>query len=69
MYRKGSDELTAARAELVSYGARLLDDGLVVGSAGNLSVRIGDIGAITPSGIPYADLRLAPDLIHEGADS
>jgi L-fuculose-phosphate aldolase len=59
MYRKGSDELAAARAELVSYGTRLLDDGLAVGSAGNLSVRLGDIVAITPSGIPYADLRPA----------
>jgi L-fuculose-phosphate aldolase len=59
MYRKGADELAAARAELVSYGTRLLDDGLAVGSAGNLSVRMGDIVAITPSGIPYADLRPA----------
>lgn len=59
MYRKGSDELVVARAELVSYGARLLDDGLAVGSAGNLSVRMGDIVAITPSGIPYADMRPA----------
>jgi L-fuculose-phosphate aldolase len=59
MYRKGSDELVVARAELVSYGARLLDDGLAVGSAGNLSVRMGDVVAITPSGIPYADLRPA----------
>ena len=59
MYRKGADELAAARAELVSYGTRLLDDGLAVGSAGNLSVRVGDIVAITPSGIPYADLRPA----------
>jgi L-fuculose-phosphate aldolase len=59
MYRKGSDELAAARAELVSYGTRLLDDGLAVGSAGNLSVRLGDIVAITPSGIPYGDLRPA----------
>jgi L-fuculose-phosphate aldolase len=59
MYRKDSDELAAARAALVSYGTRLLDDGLAAGSAGNLSVRIGDIVAITPSGIPYADLRPA----------
>src|SRR3984893_5678762 len=59
MYRKGSDELATARAELVSYGARLLDDGRAVGSAGNLSVRMGDIVAITPSGIPYTDLRPA----------
>ncbi len=26
MYRKGADELAAARAELVSYGTRLLDE-------------------------------------------
>jgi len=52
-----SAELTAARAELVSYSARLLDDGLAVGSAGNLSVRVGDVVAITPSGVPYHRVR------------
>ncbi len=57
MYRRDSDELQAARAQLVSYSARLLDDGLAVGSAGNISVRVGDIVAITPSGISYADMR------------
>lgn len=59
MYRKGAEELAAARAELVSYGVRLCADGLAVGSAGNLSVRAGGIVAITPSGIPYPDLRPA----------
>jgi L-fuculose-phosphate aldolase len=59
MQRGDSDELQAARTQLVSYGARLLDDGLAVGSAGNLSVRIGDIVAITPSGISYGDMRPA----------
>jgi L-fuculose-phosphate aldolase len=34
-------------------------DELAAGSAGNLSVRTGDIVAITPSGIPHADLRPA----------
>ena len=57
MYRPDSDELRAARAQLVSYSARLLDDGLAVGSAGNISVRAGDVVAITPSGIGYRDLR------------
>jgi L-fuculose-phosphate aldolase len=52
-------ELRAARARLVRCGARLLADGLAAGSAGNLSVRVGDIVAITPSGIPYADMRPA----------
>ena len=57
MYRRDSDELQAARAQLVSYSARLLADGLAVGSAGNISVRAGDIVAITPSGISYAEMR------------
>ena len=57
MYRRNSDELQAARTQLVSYSARLLADGLAVGSAGNMSVRAGDIVAITPSGISYDDLR------------
>jgi L-fuculose-phosphate aldolase len=35
----------------------MLDDGLAIGSAGNLSVRDGDEVLITPSGIPYRDLR------------
>jgi L-fuculose-phosphate aldolase len=50
-------DLEAARGELVSYSARLLDDGLAVGSAGNLSVRLGDLVAITPSGISYREMR------------
>ena len=57
MYGSDSDGLRAARAQLVSYSARLLDDGLAVGSAGNMSVRSGDLVAITPSGISYAEMR------------
>jgi L-fuculose-phosphate aldolase len=55
--RGDSDELQAARAQLVSYSARLLADGLAVGSAGNISVRVGDVVAITPSGVGYAEMR------------
>jgi len=62
----------AARDQLVRYSARLLDDGLAVGSAGNMSVRVAgtpaagtpgantplaDTVAITPSGVSYAELR------------
>jgi L-fuculose-phosphate aldolase len=47
------------RERLVSYSNRLLDDGLAVGSAGNMSVRAGDEVLITPSGIPYRDLEAA----------
>jgi L-fuculose-phosphate aldolase len=52
-----TDEVLDARARLVSYCARLLADGLSVGSAGNLSVRAGEAVAITPSSVPYADIR------------
>jgi L-fuculose-phosphate aldolase len=47
----------AAREQLVTYSTRLLDDGLAVGSAGNISVRLGDVVAITPSGISYRDMQ------------
>jgi L-fuculose-phosphate aldolase len=53
------DEVQLARAQLVSYGARLLADGLAVGSAGNISVRAGGVVAITPSGIPYGQMQAA----------
>jgi len=55
--RGDPDELQAARAQLVSYSARLLADGLAVGSAGNMSIRTVDAVAITPSGIPYNGMR------------
>src|SRR6201996_3672525 len=56
MYRSDPEERAAARAELVRYGHRLLADGLSVGSAGNLSVRVGDAVAITPSGVAYQEM-------------
>jgi L-fuculose-phosphate aldolase len=65
MYPKGPAELSGDREQLVSYSRRLLDDGLAVGSAGNMSVRLAarqaDSGPgtviITPSGVPYRELR------------
>jgi L-fuculose-phosphate aldolase len=59
MSGRDAAELHAAREQLVTFSARLLADGLAVGSAGNLSVRCGDLVAITPSGIPYHELRPA----------
>jgi L-fuculose-phosphate aldolase len=53
----GAAELQAARDQLASYSARLAEDGLAVGSAGNMSVRLGDRVAITPSGVRYDELR------------
>jgi L-fuculose-phosphate aldolase len=52
-----SDGLAAARVQLVTYSARLLADGLAIGSAGNMSVRAEDAVAITPSGISYDVMR------------
>lgn len=45
--------LDEARAAVAACGRRLAETGLVVGSAGNVSVRLGDRVAITPSGVPY----------------
>jgi len=42
-----------ARAALVRYGQKMVADRLVVGSAGNISVRIGDRIVMTPTGINY----------------
>ena len=55
----GAAELQAAREQLVEYSQCLADDGLAVGAAGNMSVRIGEQVAITPSGIGYGDLIAA----------
>ena len=51
--------LEAERQELAQVGRRMLADGLCVGTAGNLSLRSGDLVAVTPSGIPYDRLDAA----------
>lgn len=45
--------IEAARAAVVKYGQRLVTDRLVYGSAGNLSIRIGDKIVMSPSGLNY----------------
>ncbi|WP_020659960.1 class II aldolase/adducin family protein [Amycolatopsis benzoatilytica] len=45
--------LEPARQQVAEAGRRLVADGLVIGTAGNVSVRFGDLVAISPSGIPY----------------
>jgi L-fuculose-phosphate aldolase len=47
---------TAVRA-VVDAGLRLISDGLVEGTAGNVSVRHGDLVAISPSSIAYDRVR------------
>lgn len=45
-----------ARKEIIEISLWMQKEGLVVGTAGNVSVREGDNFAITPSGVPYEDL-------------
>ncbi|MBW3603207.1 MAG: class II aldolase/adducin family protein [Actinobacteria bacterium] len=54
-------QLQRERERLVEFSQRLAPDGLTVGTSGNLSVRSGDLIAVTPSGVDYADLQ--PELI------
>lgn len=51
--------LAAERAEIIEYCLRMQRDELTVGTSGNLSIRSGDLIAITPSGAPYEDLTPA----------
>ena len=53
--------LPDARAAIVNTCQDLSRAGLVVGTAGNVSVREGDLVAVTPSGVRYAELT--PELI------
>ncbi|HSX99084.1 MAG TPA: class II aldolase/adducin family protein [Streptomyces sp.] len=53
------DEVARAWDELVATARRTVADGLVVGTSGNVSVRVGDTVLVTPTGVPYD--RLTPD--------
>ncbi|KUN18987.1 fuculose phosphate aldolase [Streptomyces antibioticus] len=53
------DEEARAWEQLVATARRTVTDGLVVGTSGNVSVRVGDTVLVTPSGVPYD--RLTPD--------
>jgi L-fuculose-phosphate aldolase len=48
----------ADREDLVTYARRMAPDDLAPGTSGNLSVRRGELMAITPSGMPYE--RMTP---------
>ncbi|WP_217144307.1 class II aldolase/adducin family protein [Streptomyces sp. AC627_RSS907] len=56
--RVSADEERAWEA-LVATARRTVADGLVVGTSGNVSARVGDTVLVTPSGVPYD--RLTPD--------
>lgn len=57
--RSARPEEARAWEDLVTTARRTVSDGLVVGTSGNVSVRVGDTVLVTPSGVPYD--RLAPD--------
>ncbi|MGW0863581.1 class II aldolase/adducin family protein [Streptomyces sp. NPDC002611] len=59
--RRSGVRAEEARAweDLVATARRTVAEGLVVGTSGNVSVRVGDTVLVTPSGVPYD--RLAPD--------
>ncbi|MEU4894363.1 class II aldolase/adducin family protein [Streptomyces sp. NPDC044780] len=50
--------LRQAWAQVVRTARRTTADGLVVGTSGNVSARVGDTVLVTPSGVPYD--RLGP---------
>ncbi|WP_265565875.1 class II aldolase/adducin family protein [Streptomyces hygroscopicus] len=56
--RDTDGEVARAWEELVATARRTVSDGLVVGTSGNVSVRVGDTVLVTPTGVPYE--RLTP---------
>ncbi|HEY5832450.1 class II aldolase/adducin family protein [Streptomyces sp.] len=53
------DAVEKAWSEVVDTARRTVSDGLVVGTSGNVSARVGDLVLVTPTGVPYH--RLGPD--------
>ena len=56
--------LPAAREAIVTCCQELSRAGLVVGTAGNVSVREGDLVAVSPSGVRYAELAAGMVGVH-----
>ncbi|AKK11945.1 class II aldolase/adducin family protein [Corynebacterium uterequi] len=49
--------LAEERALIAEYCQHFASDGLVVGTAGNISIRVDDLVALTPTGLPYVGIR------------
>lgn len=56
--------LEREREEIVRTCRDLSAAGLVVGTAGNVSVRVGDLVAVTPSGVDYSELSVSDVGVH-----
>jgi L-fuculose-phosphate aldolase len=65
--RSASTEEARAWDALVTTARRTVAEGLVVGTSGNVSVRVGDTVLVTPSGVPY-DRLTADDVTGVGLD-
>ena len=48
-----TSEIRAIRRAVADAGRKMVADGLVQGTAGNVSIRAGDLVAISPSSVPY----------------
>lgn len=60
-------EILNACKEVIKYSQKMAADGLVVGTSGNVSRRVGDLVAITPSGVDY-DILVPDDICLVGID-
>lgn len=56
--RRTEDLDPAALAQVVGLGRRMVDDGLVLGTSGNISLRVEDGYVITPSSLPYDEVTV-----------
>ncbi|MDX3851490.1 class II aldolase/adducin family protein [Streptomyces sp. AK02-01A] len=56
------DAVARAWRDLVATARRTAAEGLVVGTSGNVSVRVGELVLVTPSGVPY-DRLTAEDTV------
>lgn len=61
------DELSDAWRDVVDTARRTAAEGLVVGTSGNVSARVGDLVVVTPSGVRYDELGPG-DLVAVGLD-
>ncbi|MFJ9625582.1 class II aldolase/adducin family protein [Streptomyces sp. NPDC101181] len=67
MSEQQPESVARAWRDVVSTARRSAAEGLVVGTSGNVSARVGDLVLVTPSGVPYD--RLGPgDTVGVGLD-